>query len=109
MKDFLDRSEIINVLAGFNTWWSDRRSEVPPFRRLAFDACRRYLEDTRLRRALLLSGPRRVGKTTVLQQMAQALVQKGNDPKSILYLSLDHPLLQLLSLREILSRFHEST
>ncbi|MFP4350690.1 MAG: ATP-binding protein [Desulfococcaceae bacterium] len=109
MKDFLDHSEIIHVLTGFNPWWSERPCPVPPFRRLAFDACRRYLEDAGLRRAVLLSGPRRVGKTTVLQQMAQALVQKGDDPKSILYLSLDHPLLKLLSLREILSLFHEST
>ncbi|MFH1985219.1 MAG: ATP-binding protein [Pseudomonadota bacterium] len=109
MKDFLDRSEIINVLTGFNPWWSERAWSVPPFRRLAFDACRRYLKDTSLRRAVLLSGPRRVGKTTVLQQMARELVQKGDDPKSILYLSLDHPLLKLLSLREILSLFHEST
>ncbi len=109
MKDFLDRGEIINVLAGFNLWWNERRHEVPPFRRLAFDACRRYLEDSSLRRAVLLSGPRRVGKTTVLQQMAKALVKKGDDPKSILYLSLDHPLLKLLSIREILSLFHEST
>jgi uncharacterized protein len=109
LKDFLDRSEIINVLNGFNPWWSERPYSVPPFRRLAFDACRQYLENTSLRRAVLLSGPRRVGKTTVLQQMAQALVQKGDDPKSILYLSLDHPLLKLLSLREILSLFHEST
>ena len=53
MKDFLDRSEIINVLAGFNPWWSERRYELPPFRRLAFDACRRYLEDSTLRRAVL--------------------------------------------------------
>lgn len=109
MKDFLDRSEIINVLTGFNPWWSARPHAVPPFRRLAFEACKRYLDDTTLRRAVLLSGPRRVGKTTVLQQTAQALVQKGNDPKSILYLSLDHPLLKLLSLREILSLYHEST
>jgi uncharacterized protein len=108
LKDFLDRSEIVNVLTGFNPWWSERACSLPPFRRLAFDACRRYLEDTSLRRAVLLSGPRRVGKTTVLQQMALALVQKGHDPKSILYLSLDHPLLKLLSLREILSLFHES-
>ncbi len=109
MKDFLDRIEIINVLNGFNPWWSARPHTVPPFRRLAFEACNRYLENTTLRRAVLLSGPRRVGKTTVLQQTAQALVQKGYDPKSILYLSLDHPLLKLLSLREILSLYHEST
>lgn len=108
MKDFIGQSEIINVLTGFNPWWNDRPHEVPSFRRLAFNACGRYLEDASLRRAVLLSGPRRVGKTTVLQQMAQALVQKGDAPKSILYLSLDHPLLKLLSLREILSLFHES-
>ena len=109
MNDFLDRTEIIGVLNGFNPWWSGRPYAVPPFRRLAFEAGRRYLEDATLKRAVLLSGPRRVGKTTVLQQTAQALVQKGYDPKSILYLSLDHPLLKLLSLREILSLYHEST
>ena len=81
---------------------------MPEFRRLAFDACRSYLANTGLRRAVLLSGPRRVGKTTVLQQMAQALVRQGDEPKSILYLSLDHPLLKLLSLREIISLYHES-
>ena len=109
MKDFLDRTEIIGVLNGFNPWWRAAPYYVPPFRRLAFEACKNYLEDTSLRRAVLLSGPRRVGKTTVLQQTAQALVQKGDDPKSILYLSLDHPLLKLLSLREILALFHETT
>ena len=92
MNDFLDRTEIISVLNGFNPWWSARPYSVPPFRRLAFEACQTYLEDTTLRRAILLSGPRRVGKTTVLQQTAQSLVQEGHDPKSILYLSLDHPL-----------------
>ena len=109
MRAFLDRSELINVLTGFNPWWSAREWSAHPFHRLAFDACRRYLKDTSLRRAVLLSGPRRVGKTTVLQQMARVLVQDGDDPRSILYLSLDHPLLKLLTLREILALFHEST
>jgi predicted AAA+ superfamily ATPase len=109
LNDFLDRTEIISVLNGFNPWWSARPYVVPPFRRLAFEACKTYLEETTLRRAILLSGPRRVGKTTVLQQTAQSLVQQGHEPKSILYLSLDHPLLKLISIREILSLYHEST
>lgn len=109
MNQFLDRTEILSVLNGFNPWWSARPFFVPEFRRLAFGACRDYLENRDLRRAVLLSGPRRVGKTTVLQQIAQALVKQGNDPKSILYLSLDHPLLKLLSLREILGLYHEGT
>lgn len=79
---------------------------MPEFHRLAFASCRSYLENKSLRRAILLTGPRRVGKTTVLQQTANALVASGHDPKSILYLSLDHPLLKLLSLRETLSIYH---
>ncbi len=109
MNQFLDRTEIISVLNGFNPWWSAKPFFVPEFHRLAFAACRIYLDNKDLRRAILLSGPRRVGKTTVLQQTARALVDSGHDPKSILYLSLDHPLLKLLSLREILSIYHEST
>ncbi len=109
MQDFLDRSEIVNVLNGFNPWWSGRPHAVPSFRRLAFGACRRYLEDPSLRRAVLLSGPRRVGKTTVLQQTARALVDEGCDPRSVFYLSLDHPLVKLVPLRNILTLYHETT
>jgi hypothetical protein len=108
VKDFFDRSEIIPVLQGFNPWWSDKPSSVPEFRRLAFEASRIYLNDTSLRRAILLSGPRRVGKTTILQQIADDLIQNGQDPKSVLYLSLDHPLLKLLTLQDILALYHES-
>ncbi|HEB86361.1 MAG TPA: ATP-binding protein [Gammaproteobacteria bacterium] len=108
MKDFFDRLEIIPVLQGFNPWWSDKPCTVPKFRRLAFEASRIYLKDASLRRAILLSGPRRVGKTTILQQIADGLIRDGQDPKSVLYLSLDHPLLKLLPLRDILALYHES-
>ncbi len=108
MKELFDRTEVLQVLHGFNPWWSARPNPVPEFKRLAFDACRVYLEDSTLRRAILLSGPRRVGKTTILLQIANHLLSKGLDPKSILYISLDHPLIKLLNLREIMNLYHES-
>jgi len=108
VKDFFDRPEIVSVLNGFNPWWSGRPLSVPEFRRLAYGACRTYLQDLSLRRAVLLSGPRRVGKTTLLQQLVTGFVGDGIDPKAILYLSLDHPLLKLLSLRDILRIYHET-
>lgn len=108
MEDFFERSEIIPVLHGFNPWWSGKPCTIPDFRRLAFDASLQYLQDNSLRRAILLSGPRRVGKTTILQQVANAVIAEGQDPKSVLYLSLDHPLLKLLSLRDILALYHET-
>ena len=108
LNDFLDKSEIIPVLHGFNLWWSGRPASVPDFRRLAFATARNYLGDASLRRAILLSGPRRVGKTTILRQVAVDLVERGEDPRSVLYLSLDHPLLKLVSLRDILGLYHET-
>jgi uncharacterized protein len=108
----VDRDEALRVLSGFNPWWAERPFQDEPFRRLAFHACRKYLQDSTLRRALLLSGPRRVGKTTILYQLARdALDHTGRevvDPKSILYLSLDHPLLKLLGLEGALRLYHEA-
>jgi len=106
--------DLLRVLTGFNPWWTGRPFGVEPFRRLAFQACRKSLINKSLRRALLLSGPRRVGKTTVLFQLATALLTGDSEirepvpAKSILYLSLDHPMLKLLGLREALRLYHES-
>ena len=108
LNDFLDKSEIIPVLHGFNPWWSGRPASIPDFRRLAFTSARNYLGEASLRRAVLLSGPRRVGKTTILRQIAVDLVKRNEDPRSVLYLSLDHPLLKLVSLRDILALYHET-
>lgn len=108
MREFFSGSEITSVLNGFNPWWGNRAFDVPRFRRLAFDACKSYLEDRSLKRAILLSGLRRVGKTTILQQMAMDSIEGGGNPRAILYLSLDHPILKLLPLSEILNFYHES-
>lgn len=107
MKDFFDSSEVLSVLQGFNPWWNGQGPAVPDFQRLAFQACRRYLADASLRRAILLSGPRRVGKTTILLQLAAALIQDTTDPKSVLFVSMDHPLLKLVDLPVILRLYHE--
>lgn len=105
--EFFDRAELLSVLHGFSPWWSGRPVSAPAFRRLAFDACRTHLELPELRRAILLSGPRRVGKTTILQQLAQAELDRGRDARSIVYLSLDHPLLKLTTIRQILRLYTE--
>ncbi|SMP80913.1 hypothetical protein SAMN06295888_13710 [Desulfonatronum zhilinae] len=107
MPLFFDHSETLGVLHGFNPWWTGRPFPVPKFRRLAYKACRSYLDNAALHRAILLSGPRRVGKTVLLQQVVTALLQEGRPARSIIYLSLDHPLLKLLSLRETLKIYHQ--
>jgi hypothetical protein len=100
---FLGNDEILRILHAFNPWWTGRQPPVPPFRRIAFDACRERLLDPSIRRGVLLAGPRRVGKSTVLHQLASLLIQKTGDPRRVVYLSLDHPFLKMLNLMDILT------
>ncbi|MES1211499.1 MAG: AAA family ATPase, partial [Acidobacteriota bacterium] len=103
----LHPEDILRVLHAFNPWWTNRSSSVPAFRRLAFDACCKYLFDDSIKRGILVSGPRRVGKTTVLYQLAEALIEREVEPRSILYLSLDHPVLKMLSIEETVRIYNE--
>lgn len=107
MATFLSPEELLGVLHGFNPWWTGRSPTPYPFRRIAYFRCREYLEHPKLRRAVMLSGPRRVGKSVILQQIAQDLVAEGRDPRSILHLSLEHPLLKIPNLLEILGLYHD--
>jgi hypothetical protein len=105
---FFAPDELQGVLYGFNPWWTGRARQAPfAFTRIAFEACRAWLEHPGLRRAILLSGPRRVGKTTILLQLAEALAGKRYDVRQILYLSLDHPVLKLVPLRQLIDLYHQ--
>jgi len=104
----VDRTELLSVLQGFNPWWGGRPPSAPAFRRIAYQNCRRFLDDPKQQRAIHLSGPRRVGKTTILLQIVRAVLDEGREPKSVVYLSLDHPILKLISLHEVLRLYHES-
>ena len=42
----------------------------------------------------VISGPRRSGKTTIMHQVIQRLIESGEDPGRILYAQLDHPGLE---------------
>lgn len=104
----ITRNELLGVIQGLNPWWTGRAAAVPPFRRVAYYICRHYVDDPNLRRAVLLSGARRVGKTTILKQVADAAVEEGRDPTSVCYLSLDHPVLSKLPLPSLLRLYHET-
>lgn len=53
-------------------------------------------------RAVVLMGPRRIGKTVMMYQAIQDLMDNGIDPKRIFYFSLDTPIYTNLSLEELI-------
>lgn len=94
-----------------NPWWRagsgidpeeagwPRRAYFPHFRRLA--------SETRVRRAVVLIGPRRVGKTVMLKHYIQSLLDEGIPGVRILFASLDTPLYSGRSLESLVQTFVE--
>ena len=60
------------------------------------------------RRTVVLTGTRRVGKTIIEYQMIDTLLQRGVAPERIVFISLDHPMLKLSNLSDILDCYHEN-
>ncbi len=102
---------ILRVLTAFNPWW--RTDSVPSeltrvYKRFAYHEALKVLEHEDIRRHVILTGTRRVGKTTIQYQIIEHLISTGVHPNRILFVSLDHPLLKLCSLDDILRLYHEN-
>lgn len=77
-----------------NPWWSGRRetrfSALP--RRGYLPSFYNLVADLGVNRAVVLLGPRRVGKTVLVHHAVERLLQDGVPPTQIMYLSLDTPV-----------------
>lgn len=88
------------LLAPYNPWWSDLGTAfagLPAFRRDVFDDL--YADVRQLPQMVSVTGPRRVGKSTLLQQCIQQLIADAPDgaaqARRIAYFSLQDPALEL--------------
>ena len=76
-------------LDSINPWWrGEEGMPHPPFRRWPFARLLRMLRKG-MTPAVVVRGPRRVGKTILLQQAIQALLAEGIEAKRILYVPFD--------------------
>ena len=66
------------------------------------------LDQNDLRRIVVLTGTRRVGKTTIQYQMIDTLLKRGVDPQKIVFISMDHPMLKLSGVNDVLECYHEN-
>jgi len=102
------KSELIAVLQEFNPWWSGQAfGDLPKLQRAAIKQIAQWTDDTQTKRALLLTGPRQVGKTTLYRQAIRRLVSADHPPQNILYATFDHPLLKLAGLERTLQAWEE--
>lgn len=73
-----------------NPWWDSRpRLPVPPFRRWGYHAVQRKLR-AQLAPAVVLRGPRQIGKTTIQMQIIDDLLREpAFDPRRVLRVQFD--------------------
>lgn len=104
----ISTEEIRGRLAFDNPWWQTgaieaRIDDLP--RRSFFPEFLRLLGYDDVRRAILVLGPRRVGKTVMVTQAIGDLLEKGTSPTAILYVSFETPVYTGLSLEQIAREF----
>ena len=89
-----------DLLQPYNIWWQGHEgafAELPAFRRDVFHEL--YADVKQLPQMVSVTGPRRVGKSTLLQQCIQQLIQEAPDRQAqanrIVYFSMQDPGLEL--------------
>lgn len=91
------------VYMEYNPWWEgEYKLEGVIERTLVLEKIKKWLEDENI---IILTGLRRVGKTTVMKLLIRELIRKGINPKEIFYVSLDDYALDSLSILEIIERY----
>lgn len=98
--------QVIKVLRQYNPWWrtpSAIKEESKPQKRLAYYEALKMLRHKSIRRFAVLSGVRRVGKTTIMYQIIDKLINEGVNSKNILYVTFDNPILKLIDVESVLS------
>lgn len=105
------KESILKVLTAYNPWWSS--GAVNPklakkYKRFAFYEAMKRLNQKDIKRTVVLTGTRRVGKTTIQYQMIESLLNLGISPQRIVFISMDHPMLKLSDFNEILECYHEN-
>lgn len=97
------QEELAAVLGQFNPWWRGQAiADLPDWRRSAWLELRKWVVEPPVRRAVLLSGARQVGKTTLLLQSISDLLDSGVPAANILYATFDHPLFKLAGIDAVL-------
>ena len=89
-----------------NPWWESGKvdEDFTQFPHRAYlDDFYELVTDLSVRRAVILMGPRRVGKTVMIYHSIDRLISSGVDPKKIIYVSVDTPIYNNISLEDFFS------
>lgn len=109
----VSEDDVLKSLQRDNSWWRPNQLSNGPG---TYSKYRGYFEQFQkialnydVMRSVVLMGPRRVGKTVMLQQLVDSALEKGFPPSSIFFISLDTPLYSGIALEKLLLMFEKVT
>jgi len=104
--------QILERLRFENPWWVSGQVEeyyASMQRRLYFNMFMPLILETEVRRAVVLMGPRRVGKTVMIYHTVQGLLNNDIDPLKIAYISVETPIYNNISLEQLFGYCRKAT
>ncbi len=104
--------QIIQKIQFENPWWKNGCIDEyysSMKRRLYFNVFKPLVIENPVKRAVVLMGPRRVGKTVILFHLVQELIDKGYNPQKICYLSIENPIYNGIGLEKLFELCRKAT
>ena len=107
----IPKEKIIERLNYENPWWKTKKI-APLFdrmrRRLYLELFFPYAKELNVKRAVVLMGPRRVGKTVLLQHSIARLLDEKVQATNLFFVAVDNPIYFSLGLADLLDVYKET-
>lgn len=104
MIEKISKSQVLDRIKFENSWWVNGQIDEDYFemqRRLYFKIFKPIVFETDIKRAVVLMGPRRVGKTVMLHHSIQELIDQGIPPSKIIFITVENPIYTNIGLEEL--------
>jgi len=106
MKD-VSNQQLADHLKRLNPWWASGAMDAETCAlqpRAYLVPVLKLLQEPKLRRAVVLLGPRRVGKTILIRHLIADLLAQAVPAHRLAYVEMDHPLLHGQSLESLIQQ-----
>ena len=100
----LSEEQVLDRLKQENPWWATGvvdEDYTKMQKRLYFELFFPMVEDISIKRAVILMGPRRVGKTVMIFHAIDSLLKNGVSPHQIAYVSVENPFFNKIPLEQL--------
>lgn len=112
MLKSVSKSQVVDRIKFENPWWvtgkiEEEYNDMP--RRHYFEIFKPLAYERKVKRAIVLMGPRRVGKTVMLFHLIEDMIREGINPKKIIFITIENPIYNNISPEQLFIYAKEAT